>query len=650
MKKLFSQAPLILLVIFYNSIEFSAQTYIWGGPGDKNSEFAGGLNDWTVNAVSPNDSALWLWEADGKADKGKWWYGRDAIESPSVSNGAAVFDSDYYDTGGTNGNHGDGPAPCPQTSELISPTFSCIGHESVWIRFNQYYRTWNSVTKIAVSIDNGESWIWEKILNEDISLNNSTERNSVKQINISNIAKNQTEVKIKFIWEGLYYFWILDDVYVMSNPPADPQIVGTWYPPDRFDTPKEIITHDSMKFKMRVINQGSVDSKNVAGTISIVKDDDLTSIYRDTVIFDIAAMDTIDIKFKSFVPDSDIDTGLYFALYQIDADSAASSYKKLYPQYFHVGGNYLDGSNVMYKWKYSICDNIPDQSYSYQGNNDDGTINTVIHLNYYKTGDWVDNPDIRFYSAFSYIGVRMLTPDNDNISYPIEMFVFEVADSIKDDFSNLKGDDDIIGGLQGDQLKYVGYASEIMENVSQSELLTLPLSSADNDEGLFLKPGKKYFLGAMWNEGTRYYQTTDNYYHGIKRFFYPDQHLSFIYGDYGDGPQYYGVTREIGSWMMGFISKFTVSTRENALPESTVILRQNPVNRSLEVDIKFENNIKHATMVVYDMNGSIVHIKNIYNIKEASESFDVSSLPSGIYLFTLFTKDKLSTKKFVVQH
>ncbi|HEB61531.1 MAG TPA: hypothetical protein ENI82_00110, partial [Bacteroidetes bacterium] len=270
MKKLFSQAPLILLVIFYNSIEFSAQTYIWGGPGDKNSEFAGGLNDWTVNAVSPNDSALWLWEADGKADKGKWWYGRDAIESPSVSNGAAVFDSDYYDTGGTNGNHGDGPAPCPQTSELISPTFSCIGHESVWIRFNQYYRTWNSVTKIAVSIDNGESWIWEKILNEDISLNNSTERNSVKQINISNIAKNQAEVKIKFIWEGVYYFWILDDVYVMSNPPADPQIVGTWYPPDRFDTPKEIITHDSMKFKMRVINQGSVDSKNVAGTISIV--------------------------------------------------------------------------------------------------------------------------------------------------------------------------------------------------------------------------------------------------------------------------------------------------------------------------------------------------------------------------------------------
>ena len=26
-----------------------SQTYIWGGPGDKNSEFNGGLNDWTVS-------------------------------------------------------------------------------------------------------------------------------------------------------------------------------------------------------------------------------------------------------------------------------------------------------------------------------------------------------------------------------------------------------------------------------------------------------------------------------------------------------------------------------------------------------------------------------------------------------------------------
>ena len=481
-------------------------------------------------------------------------------------------------------------------------------------------------------------------MNEDITLYNSTERNSLKQIDISNIAKNQEEVKIKFIWKGGYYFWIIDDVYIMSNPPADPQIIGTWYPPDRFDTPKEIITHNSMKFKMRVINQGAIDSKKVTGIISIIKDDDLISVFTDTVIFNIAAKDTMDIKLKSYIPDSDIDTGLYYALYQIDADSTASSNKKIFPQYFHINGNFSNNANIMYNWKYSICDNMPDKSFLYQGKYDD---RPVMHLNYYKTGDWVDNPDIRFYASSTYLGVWMITSGNDgDISYPVEMYVFEVADSIKDDLSNLKGND----GLQSNQLEYVGYASENIENVSKFEKISLPLYSTNTDSGIYLKPGKKYLLGVIWNKNISYYQATDNYYYDIKRFFYPDQTLSFIYGDYGDGPQYYGVSREIGGWMMGFKSKFTVSTKENTLPESTVIMRQNPVNSSFGVDIKFESIIKYATMVIYDMNGSIIHIKNIYNIREATERFDVSDLPSGIYLFTLFTKDKLLTKKFVVQH
>jgi len=191
---------------------------------------------------------------------------------------------------------------------------------------------------------------------------------------------------------------------------------------------------------------------------------------------------------------------------------------------------------------------------------------------------------------------------------------------------------------------------ENIENVAKSQRIPIPLYSADDDDRIILKPGTKYFLGAQWPKGTRYYQTVDNHYHGIQRFYYPDQILSFRYGDYGDGPRFYGISREIGSWVMGFVSKFTVYTKENSLPGNTVLIKQNPVKNNLEVNIKFENYIDHATMVVYDMNGSIVHIKNIYNIKESSERFDVSNLPAGMYLFTIFTKDKLLTKKFVVQH
>lgn len=653
MKKILLQSLFYFAILFGYSLTVYSQTYIWGGPGDLNSEFNGGLNDWIVNPVAPNDSALWIWEADGKADRGKWWFGRNAIESPSVNNGAAVFDSDYYATGGPNGNDGDGPAPYPQTSELISPTFSCVGYESVWIRFNQYYRTWHGESKIAVSIDNGLNWSDEIIVNDDITLNNSTSKNSIKQVDISKIAANHEEVKIKFIWEGGYYFWIIDDVYIMSNPPADPQIIGTWYPPDRFETPKEIITHDSLKFKMRVANIGGTDMQHIQSTVSVINTDNYIKYYSDTTIFDIPKNDTIDISFDSYILNSEIDTGLYVALYDLNIDSAATNDNKLYGQYFHVGENYLDDVNFYKNWEYSICDDHADYSYSYQGNNSDGPIYNVYHINYYKTGDWTENPNISFVATNADVGVWMNTDNPDDlISYPVNMYVYEVADTIKDDLSNLNPTDGIIvDGNPSDQMNYVGYSAEIIENVAKFEQIFVPLASADDEHDyITLKAAKKYFLAIFWPKGTRYYQTVDNHYSGITRFFYPEQILSFRYGDYGDGPSFYGISRDIGSWAMGFKSKFIIKTKENTLPENTVTILQNPVNNNLNVKIDFENTIKKATMVIHDINGNIIHIKNIYNMKEIEESFDVGNLPSSTYIFTIFTKDKLLSKKFIIQH
>ena len=83
---------LIYISLFQTGI---SQTYIWGGPEDINSEFDGGLNDWTINVISPNENAAWIWEADGTADRGAYFGDRTPIESPSVANGAMTFDSDF---------------------------------------------------------------------------------------------------------------------------------------------------------------------------------------------------------------------------------------------------------------------------------------------------------------------------------------------------------------------------------------------------------------------------------------------------------------------------------------------------------------------------------------------------------------------------
>ena len=98
MKK-FTKASIGIAVFMFLTVVSHAQAVLWGGAGDPNGEFNGGLNDWTVAALSDPD-ALWVWNATGDALDGAYSSGSGAINSPSVSNGAAVFDSDFYDNGG----------------------------------------------------------------------------------------------------------------------------------------------------------------------------------------------------------------------------------------------------------------------------------------------------------------------------------------------------------------------------------------------------------------------------------------------------------------------------------------------------------------------------------------------------------------------
>jgi hypothetical protein len=41
-------------------------------------------------------------------------------------------------------------------------------------------------------------------------------------------------------------------------------------------------------------------------------------------------------------------------------------------------------------------------------------------------------------------------------------------------------------------------------------------------------------------------------------------------------------------------------------------------------------------------------MRNIYNTDKASEEFKTGHYPAGEYIITLFTKDKLISKKFIV--
>jgi hypothetical protein len=645
---------LVVLLLFNQG---NTQSYIWGGPGDNNSEFNGGLNDWTVVAVNPNANALWVWEADGKADKGGYWNNRNAIKSPSVSNGAMVFDSDFYDNAGIQGNQGKGIAPGSQTGELISPVFSCTGHTSVWLKFNQYYRNWKSTPKFSVSIDGGTTWATPITLNGDIKLNFSTTENSQILYDISNLAAGHANVRIKFIWEGEYYFWIIDDVAIIDTPAGDPKIMGTWYPPMHYGIAQNMANRDSMYFIMDVNNTGGKALTGIEGKITLYNDNLQKVFYTESKTFDLGINDTFRVFFDSYMAPANLDTGLYVALYEIKTDQAATTNGKSFIQYFRIYPNLFDrteGGKNIYKTRFRNTDSSLDGGVSFQGSGTAGPIYDSYNINYYKMGDWVESPNYKISAVSTTLSVTMGTT-GDLISYPGTIRVFELADTLDNLLWNFDFLDGIgLDGKESKQLFYVGYGFKQIENVAKYANVDVEITDLDENGYLDLKPNKKYFVGALWEKGTRYYQGYDNTNgSGNKRFFYYLNNLyqTVSYTYVSNDQRFYVLGSDYGAWAMDLnieLSGFTNTSEDQLLPANSVTIQENPLRDVLSVDLQFENSIDHATIVIHDLKGSIIELRNVYNLKESTETFQVGSFPAGQYVFTIFTKDKMLSKKFVV--
>ncbi|MEL6924610.1 MAG: hypothetical protein AAFO94_11240, partial [Bacteroidota bacterium] len=170
MKKI---CTLLFMVLSVFALNAQTVNYLFGGPGDANSEFAGGLNDWITVGVSSDvpdsaQNAVWVWTPDGRLNTGRFWGDAGTIFSPSVTNGAAGFNSDFLDNGGA--DFGTGAAPSPHRGELISPMFDCTGVNDVILKFNHSARNFRST--FLVEVTNGsDSTIYN--INDEIPVNKS---------------------------------------------------------------------------------------------------------------------------------------------------------------------------------------------------------------------------------------------------------------------------------------------------------------------------------------------------------------------------------------------------------------------------------------------------------------------------------------------
>jgi hypothetical protein len=153
----------------------------------------------------------------------------EPILSPTAANGFMIFDSNWWDNPDlpcSEDNFGTGPAPGPHFATLTSPSIDLSAYGSVALKFNQYCKRLTGDTYVEVSIDGGFNW-FPVFSNPDLP--NPTLPYDEQVIQISTYVAYQPNVRIRFVFNAMYYYWQIDDVELIDTYSNDLAIAGINY-------------------------------------------------------------------------------------------------------------------------------------------------------------------------------------------------------------------------------------------------------------------------------------------------------------------------------------------------------------------------------------------------------------------------------------
>ncbi len=611
-------------------------TLIWGGPGIPNSEFDGGLNDWTAVGVScspalngaPVDgsNAAWQW-AEYPRSIGGYSGLRGTIHSLSAYNGAMLFDSDYIDNLGIAGNFGAGPCPSAHRAELISPVIDLTGQTSVAVRFNQYYRRFGGPgsaqgtpgTFIEVTTDGGTTWT-PFTINTATAVNAATPINDVQLVDISSVAANQSAVQFKFVFDGDYYFWQIDDVYLVALPENSIGINRAMYPIVSRYTPAAYIgSEQEWPFSAAVRNFGGNTIEDAVLRVEVVHVTGGNAIVYES-----------NLAVDPFAPSAD-DFVVQFPETFLPAGLTPGEYRITY-SILQEGVEDFDPSNNTLNFTFFVTDNDYWQS---------GEPRTNILVGGLTSETWG-------------YGALFETSADTQESYKIESAqIYAAAQSgVAADVEgvelvfymlNLIGAGPIAGSLLGDgeTNDFAGFGSHILTAAENNQIVTLEVLN-DADEPLVLENGTNYYgmifvpnnlrIGAD-NQAVNYPVTLET---GSVLLF------SRIYFNGGFSSTFRNTTPYVRLNLA-----LVVSTDNNPLPETAMTVYPNPAEDFVLVDLDMDNMTK-VTITLADINGRVIKFDNFQNVTTMQHRFDTSNLTAGTYLVRVASPEGTSTKKLVI--
>lgn len=204
-----------LTLLLFFALTGKSQALLWQETFDNDPFHTLG---WVTVDSPSEDLFSWRWAGNGKAEAGIYWDDRPAIGSSS-GGGALVFDSDsLLNSAGWS---------FPHFGFVESPLIELEAGGNLFLEFYQYYRNFQSFTVVEILPESEEPV--PIYFSELVGTNVDTGKKDRVVINISDYIDATSPFRIRFVFQGELYFWILDDISIYDGypyPETFPQYIG----------------------------------------------------------------------------------------------------------------------------------------------------------------------------------------------------------------------------------------------------------------------------------------------------------------------------------------------------------------------------------------------------------------------------------------
>jgi hypothetical protein len=668
MKKFFTKMPLMVAFVL-GITAMSAQTIVW--PNDsisrRHSQFVDAASIRVVKkdtALSPNlanykgwitmglaststapaniDSTVFMWASDGTAKSGNLWSpanGDTRITSLDTTRGfgAAMFGSNFLDASGQ--------SLSPHTGELWSPVFDATGLNDLTLMFQQTNRHYQSNTTIDCFQSTAVSWsedggvTWKPLIcleeNEGYGLYERMPRNTPTAVKLKG-SKGTNKFRIKFHFDGEYYYWLLDDVRVgvLKN---NVTLSKSWVA-----LPANAIMQrnntDSVRFMVDVVNNGTVPARNVKLTVDVLNSTTLANVFTTTRNYGTLAPDSTaqnellpqaffppnsaatnyDIRYKITYDSTDMfqrDDSIYFAAGLLVRDSIFSNERSG----FLAGGYAPSISAPTRAWKMGQYYYFPK-----------GATSTATRISAY----------IQASSA--------TTPISAPRTYGAGLY----------EWTDLNNNDSI----EVNERKLVAYGETVVPALSTASGLNVVLENFIGSTPVYLKNNQVYLAMLEINP------TTPN----TSWFGYFDDRARFSYGPMefatrkAGKPRYAGVIDVNASdpnsvWRTNVFGgnqyaprvtlwawPIRIDTKDDLPSTYKVSVYPNPVGAQLNINVDFPKSEEAVLFRVFDLKGQLLQEREYSNVQKETLNMDVAKLANGSYLLQVQTvANQAKTIKFV---